>query len=608
MSSYPLLLPKYDGPETTSTYSTAYHHSVVEWTTAAFDEAEYDQQQVEELQMCQGYIDYLECKQWTANRPKSKSRPVDNRMTGLYWELIGQLTDIRPVIEIHGTQIDPDPAYKRATDMLNQGLRAWALQTDFDLKLAKCVAWAILTTSFVKMQWNPFLNYGKGDLEMVPLGPTSVMPLKSKGDLESAEAVIFRDVWSLRQFRAAYPGPGATVAPDERYSNFNIAPTPPSNVAPMIYNLMAEGLKRKLGGHSRSQSSAVPMAEMKEFWLKDETRNETKFDIQIGESEKNWSYIVPPGKKLYPRGRLIVMGGPNNVVLWDGPNPYWHGKPPFAMLRLNVVPWKLYGISDLKTQVGLQDIINNILAGVLDAVKRAVNPAFFAPKNAFSTEVWQSLDFSLPNARAAYSPQSAHEPKFVPPPVLPGFVLAIYQEIGRRLEATSTGAVASEAAKKKQIPAAEGIEQLKAEKQTPIRLKGRNIESFMKVAGGMQVSNMIQFWDAKRRMRMLGTKGLTFEDFDWEPGTMRPAGVTGEEYVQRFQFYIEPGSLLSIKRVEERMEALMLRKMHAIDLKTMYKKLGGNYDVAEIEKNLIEEAKIQGALAPPKGKGAKAAA
>ena len=30
--------------------------------------------------------------------------------------------------------------------------------------------------------------------------------------------------------------------------------------------------------------------------------------------------------------------------------------------------------------------------------------------------------------------------------------------------------------------------------------------------------------------------------------------------------------------------------------------------MAEIEKNLIEEAKIQGALAPPKGKGAKAAA
>ena len=153
------------------------------------------------------------------------------------------------------------------------------------------------------------------------------------------------------------------------------------------------------------------------------------------------------------------------------------------------------------------------------------------------------------------------------------------------------------------MPSGEGIEQLKAEKQTPIRLKGRNIESFLRVGGTMMVSNMIQFWSTKRRLQVLGTKGLTFEDFDWDPGTMVPAGQTGEQFVQRFKFYIQPGSLLSIKRVEEKMEVLMLRKMQAIDLKTMYKKLGGDYNVEEIEANILEERKAMAGTMPPKGKG-----
>lgn len=597
MSSFPLLLPKYDGPEVTTTYSSAYEESVVRWTNAAFDEAEYDQQQVEELSLVQTYIDYLEGKQWTTARPASKARPVNNRMVRLYWELIGQLTDIRPVIEIRSTDPEADLATKRACEVLNSGLRGWSLDTDFDLKLAKCIAYAVLTTSFAKFQWNPFLNFGQGDIEMVPLGPDSVLPLKSKGDLDSAEAIIFKDIWSLRQFRAVYPAMGSLVQPDDRFSNYQIAPQAPPSVPPMVFKLMSDGMKRQLTGGMRSAQSAVPMAQMREFWLKDETRNESKSNVQIGKPGMNWSYIVKPGQKLYPRGRLIVMGG--NVILWDGPNPYWHGKPPFAMLRLNIVPWQLYGLSDMRSQVPLQDIINNILAGVLDCVKKAVNPAFFAPKNAFSPEVWQTLDFSLPNARAAYSQQSAHEPKFVPPPVLPGFVLALMTSVEREMDQTSTGAIASEAARKKQVPSSDGIEQLKAEKQTPVRLKGRNIESFLRVGGQMMVSNMIQFWSAKRRLQVLGTKGMTFEDFDWDPGTMVPAGMSGEQFVQRFKFYIQPGSLLSIKRVEEKMEVLMLRKMQAIDLKTMYKKLGGDYNVEEIEKNLLEERKALAASGPP---------
>ena len=272
MSTFPMLLPKYDGPEITKTYSSAYEQSVIRWTNAAFDEAEYDQQQVEELSLVQTYIDYLESKQWTTARPASKSKPVNNLMVGLFWEIISQLTDIRPVIEIRSSQGDEsDLATKRACSVLNMGLRGWSLDTDFDLKLASCIAYSVLTTAFAKFQWNPFLNFGQGEIEMVPLGPDKVLPLKSAGDLESSEAVIFKDVWSLRKFRQVYPTNGSLVAPDDRFSNYQIMPQAPPNVPPMIFKLMSDGMKRQLTGGMRTASSAVPMAQLREFWLRDET-------------------------------------------------------------------------------------------------------------------------------------------------------------------------------------------------------------------------------------------------------------------------------------------------------------------------------------------------
>jgi len=602
MALMPALLPKYDAPDDRPFGGTEYESSVIHWTEAAYDEAELDQQQSEEIREVQNFIDYLDGKQWTASRPSYKSKPIDNEMIGLFWEIVGQLTDIRPVIEIRSSWTEQTDATKRDVDVLNNGIRAWSLETDFDLKLAMCVAYAILTTAYAKFQWNPELNDCEGELEMVPLGPDQVMPLKPKnGDLETAACVVYREVLPLTWFKLHYPGMGAAVRPDDRYSRFSISPGTPANVNPLVFKNMQEGLRRKIAGSPQMRSSAIPMAEYREFWIKDETRNTSNANVVVGDPTKNWSYTVAPNERLYPRKRLICMGG--RTILWDSPNPYWHGRYPFAMLRLNIVPWSFYGKSDLKSQVPMQDIINNILAGVLDLLKKALNPPFYAPKNAFSPDVWEKLDFSMPNARAAYNQNSTHEPKFLTIPPVPGTAIPLLQMIRQQMKESSTGSLASELAKKKQLPAMEGIDALKSEKQTPVRLKGRNIESFLKVGGQMMVSNIVQFWDAKKRMAVLGTKGLTFEDFDWDLGTMVPHGESREKFAKRFKFYIQPGSLLSIKRMEERLEALTLWKLKAISIEGLYRSLDGRYDVNKIKQEMIENAKTMAALTPPKGSG-----
>jgi len=109
-------------------------------------------------------------------------------------------------------------------------------------------------------------------------------------------------------------------------------------------------------------------------------------------------YEVKPNGPLYPRGRLIITGGNDFQVLYDGPNFFWHGKFPFVPIRLKPVPWQFHGVSELRTKVPLQDIVNTILAGVLDMIKKAINPALIFPDDAFSDAIKNALDPSMPTS------------------------------------------------------------------------------------------------------------------------------------------------------------------------------------------------------------------
>jgi hypothetical protein len=283
------------------------------------------------------------------------------------------------------------------------------------------------------------------------------------------------------------------------------------------------------------------------------------------------------------------MGGP--VVLYDGPNPFWHGQFPFSALRLNRVPWQWPGVSEFRNQIPLQDTMNNILAGILDAVKKAVNPPLIAPDNAFGQAVKRNLDPNMPGAKVFYSPASIAPPQYAPAPVLPSFVFQTMLYAQQELDAQSGFIDMSSVSRKGIVPAADTLEQMKEGQQTLVRLKVRYIEGFLKDIGQQFVPNLFQFYSMKRRIQILGSDGLTFEDFDYEPGTMIPAGVPAEEHWRQFQFMVQPGSLLKSARMP--MQALMmgLRRQGDMDRDNLLETLDLGSMKASIKKNLEGEGK-----------------
>lgn len=569
------------------------------WLNAAFEEAKREADSTPEIKEMDTALDYLQGLQWKGPQPAHKAKPVSNRTLSLFWETVGLLTDIRPVFEVHAT----DKKQTGTAEILNSLVKAWALENNFDLKLAFTVMFSMITTGYAKIYWDPFANNGQGDIAMDSMAANRLLRLGAgDGDLNTDECLIYNNTVTLAWLKRKYPVTGAAVRPDISYSKYDISTAGPAHISPQLFMNLSPGMKRKLSQSPDMTQSVYPKVQMREYWLKDDARNDTSKPMLMGRKDTNWCYTVPPGEPLYPRGRVIAMA--NNTILDDQPNPYWHGRAPFAMLRLQGVPWQNLGMSVMKPIMNNQDIMNQILSGILNMTKLAVSPPLLAPKNAFTPEQWKNLDMSRPNEKAQYSANSPQKPEFRRPPEIPAYVLQMFNIIDREMDRNSGASAIGDALKKKQVPSGDSLDQIQQSKNTPIRSMGRNIEGFLGELGQMFVPNALQFYTAERRMALLGANGLLPVDYDALPGTLVPAGMQPEAYARKFKFNIERGSLLSIQKMEKVNFVMKLFAMKATSLRQLYRTLDINVDVDKVIGEMVEEAKLAQAVAPPK-KGKK---
>jgi hypothetical protein len=583
-----------------------------QWCEAAWEEAESDQKGVDELKFVDKYVEYITGTQWPTARPSYKSKPVDNLTNRLFWELHSLLTDIRPIIEISSTSREEKDIAQE--DKLNKRIHAWWLNNDIDQKTAMCIVYGILTSSFAKLEWDPEAKpMGRGELALRPLSPLSVLPLKGGTDLQSAEACIYHDWKPTSWVKNKYSDRAHLVIPDAGMSQYSVDTGPPGNVTPQLFDLLASPMKQLLSKDKRRLgASAFPMCKYREFWIKDRTINTSNRIVTMGDATKSYriSYQVKPGQMFYPRGRLIVMAG--REIVYDNPNPYWHGLFPFALLRLNVVPWSMYGLSDMRSLCDMQDILNAMFAGVIDMVKKAVNPPFFAPKNAFAEGVWNSFDPNMPSSKLAYNAVSPQEPKWVNSAPLPGYVLPVMEGVKRDMKEGSGIAAVNDALRKKQVPGGDTLDQIRQTQQTPIRAKARNIEIFLRDLGVQMVPNIAQFYTDPERVRVNASMGGSAEYLDWNPKEVFGETAQPMEQIRKYEFTIQEGSLLSVQRLEMATNLAKLRMNGAISNRTFLTKLNklGLLDVnVDQEEQLImkERAAGLGGAPPKKGKKGEAA-
>jgi hypothetical protein len=340
-------------------------------------------------------------------------------------------------------------------------------------------------------------------------------------------------------------------------------------------------------------------------YLNDFTRNLTNKPLVMGDPAANWSYIVDPGQKLYPQKRLIVSTP--ELILYDGPNPYWHSMYPFARLKLWDVPWCFLGLSILHDTIPIQDGINDTLAELRLGLKQWTNPDVEFDKQGTSRAFQLGLDPRKPGKKIAINrlggsgqdPYKKHEGP-------PGQVLALLLQTFEKLELVHddlTGvANLQNLMQLRQMPGADTIQKYYEALTPELRQEGRMVEAFLREVAQMFKFNIFQFETQARRRNILGDQAVALEDFDYDPSLLVPAqdpmsvdeatgmptpnpdyvpqldkklsrGERAKYFARLFTFTVAPNSILAMAAQERKMMTFQLARAGYVDFWTLHESL-----------------------------------
>ena len=603
MSDFQAPLPKTE--EVVDRHLIEYYAKMGEFLDGALEEGIARQKATPELKAMDEAIEYLAGIQWRDKSLSYKPKPVSNEALSNFWETIGLLTDTRPIFHI--SEVGMPGTYSKTSKILNAMVKGWARRDKFNLTLAFWTMFGMFTTSPVILYWNRFARGTSGDacdadISMKHLSPKALMMLgpNRPHTIDEDEMVIYRHRETLDWIKRAYTNMGKMVRPQESLSQYTVEPQVPPTVMPQLFEQLGAVQRHLIGGSERgSMKSKYPEADVVEFWMNDDTENTSRNTIWMGPGDGKspnsapWGYWVEPGKKLYPRGRLVIRS--NKVTLYDEPNPYFHRKRPFVLMGLHSVPWQQYALSVVKPWMDQNDVLNQIMSGLLQAVKRALNPALMAPKSAIHPDALKVIDAGKPNLKISYNSNAITPPQWQTPPNIGNYPIPIYQEIKRSMKENSGTDAVNQALGKKQVPGGDTLEKINFSKTTPIRFKAGNVETAVNEVGELWTATALQFYDAARRTELLGIDGLTKEDIDDRPGSLIPEGVNSESHVRKFGFECEQGSLFGFQRADRIQIAAGLRKNKDLSRRKFFALAipDWNIDQKENDDELLEEMKQQ---------------
>lgn len=572
---------------------------VVAWAEAACKQADEETAQSASLRIVPKIIQYLGGNQWP-QRPTAygSARPVANHMFRQYWELVSLLTDGKPEPQIKVWDKQDD--YSQIQSVLLQFLELWAARPGYPDALQDVVGFGMLARGFGKVQWNPKLNGGFGDTELLSINPLALSILGGDGSLDQAELVIEKRRVTIASLRRRYGSLADDVEPEAAGISALAQPMRPNQLSSNEWSKLSPNMRRVLGvknGNS-GNDNLYPVALERQLWFLDPALNETGSTFRVGPAEANWSYLVEPGQLIYPRGRLLVIAG--KKVMDDTCNPYFYNQHhPYVDFTPLKGPWSPEGMSVMGNQIGPQDVLNRIMAGLLETIKAGLTPTIITPKNAVSRGDLDNISTTISGGKLEYNANAGAPPSFRAQPSIPQLAMPFAQMIQDEMDKSTGSAAIDRAAQTNQIPSHDTLELIQNSRSSLVRVMGRSLERFMSRAGQLVVANMLQFYTVGHRVAILGEKGLLASDFQPLYGSMLKdhGGTSPEEFVRKFQFSIRPGSALTFDKETRVQMAAVLRRSGDLSRNNLFRALDSNVDLKQNEQELLDEAIVKLKLA-----------
>lgn len=518
---------------------------------------------------------------------------------------VSALTDVKAVFGWRSQ----NPKYQMAAHQMNLLAIAWWLNNMADVSFGDVVkyAWAAGTGDMM-IEWDGTLP-GGGDHRVIPKDCRDTLPIRPSryGGVQSWQGVIFREGWSVNALRETYPMHARRIDASS------------DSLLSQIKGLFVrKSAQFQTPADPLANLGSTPRAALRprqgdvtlfRCYLTDRSRNLTGKPIVIGEPGKSYSYLVEPGDLLYPNKRLIVRT--DQVILYDGPNPYWHGKYPFARFMPWKLPWMFLGQPALADLKPMQDSVNRLGRHVLSGIEQWMDQQVRIDTSAVGEAAAKMYDSRKPGMKiklrsGAVDPAKAFEKVDGPnPQVLAMASASLEQFIARFDSLAGTGNLES-LLTLKQLPAENTLEKFYQAMTPELRLEGRMFEAFLRDVSPQIMYNTLQFMDSPRRVHLLGDAGLALEDFDMDPDTLVPShsptiqvavgpmGVPIEQanpdYDPQFDaglsraerarnlgklltFMVAPNSVLAVNAQEEKMMDFQLARMGYLDFWSLMERL-----------------------------------
>lgn len=515
---------------------------------------------------------------------------------------VSALTDIKPVFGYKAM----NPQFNFHADLLNKLTIAWWMEAMADITLGDCIKYGLAGgTGDFAVEWDPKASFGQGDHKVIAKDFRDTLPIRPSTDPSPQlwQGVVFREAHSINAMRTKYPAYETAFrpAPD------NLLTTIMSRFRRVVARLQtpASDTLSGLAGIPQTRTMKPGDVVVYRTYLNDLSRNMTNKPLPMGDANANWAYVVEPGDLMYPQKRLIVSTP--ELVLYDGPNPFWHGMYPFARLKLWSVPWCFLGLSLLHDTIPIQDGINDSMKDIRLGIKQWMNPDVEFDKNAVSRAFQIGMDPQRPGKKIAVNMMGApsREPfkkHDGPNPQVLALALEVYRELISQHDNLSGVANLQTLMQLRQLPGADTIQKYYEALTPELRQEGRAVEAFLRDVAQMHKFNIFQFQTSARRKNILGDAALALEDFDFDPDSLVPAmepltmdPATGipqptpgylpqldasrsrtdraKAFAQMFVFTIAPNSILAMNAQERKMMTLQLARAGYVDFWTLHEVL-----------------------------------
>lgn len=578
-------------------------HEVIEWTEKVVRQSNETASQSATLRMMPKIIQYLGGQQWPS-RPTAygSSRPVTNRMFRQYWELVSLLTDGKPKPEIKC--YDTQDGFSEIQTLLGKLIDVWGVRPDYHDTVQDIVGFGMLARGVGKIQWNSRMNGGLGDVELISINPMNHFIVGGDGTIDAAELIREDRMVTIASLRRRFGTLADGVDPEADAGGIAAIQTmKPSQLSTAEWSKLNPQMKQLLGMKQGGiPEQLFPMAKLRQFWMYDAALNETSQTVPMGVNPRSrdhklypWGYMVEPGMPLYPRGRLIETAG--RKVMNDTCNPYYHATFPyidFTPLKTGYLP---DGMSLMGNQIGPQDILNRIMAGLLETIKAGLIPTIITPRNSISRADLDNISTTISGGKLEYNPNSAAPPSFRPQPQVPTLALSFAQMVKQEMDESTGSAAVDAASQKDQIPSHDTMELIQNSRSSLLRVMGRSLERFLSRGGNLVIANMLQFYSLGHRVALLGEKGISSMDYQNPIGEIISFGMAPEKFIRKFQFTIEPGSALNFDKDNRIQMAATLRRSGDLSRNNLFRALDANIDLKQNEEELLQEALVKLKLA-----------